>query len=214
MARRYDPDRYHTESPLPIRLLERKRVDILIQQMEASNHHRVLEVGVGAGNVLERVKSDRRIGIDLSEFLLAKARRRLPGVPLLRMDAQSLAFEDDTFDRVYCTEVLEHVPDPRRVVAEMRRVLKPEGIAVISVPNEEMINRVKRAAFSLPLVSRWLASRDGYEVPEHMEDEWHLHEFGRQELEATVAGEFKVVTMAGVPNRIVPLRWVAKLRHA
>lgn len=47
-------------------------------------------------------------------------------------DAQSLGFVSDSFDVVLCTEVLEHLPEPQRAVDEMRRVLKPGGILVLT----------------------------------------------------------------------------------
>lgn len=45
-----------------------------------------------------------------------------------------LPFPEDSFDGVLCTQVLEHVPDPRVLLAEMSRVLKPEGRLIISIP--------------------------------------------------------------------------------
>ena len=48
--------------------------------------------------------------------------------------AQELPFPDATFDKVVCTEVLEHVPDDKRALSEMVRVLKPGGLIAVSVP--------------------------------------------------------------------------------
>src|SRR5205814_221266 len=122
---------------------------------------RVLEVGCGGGNVLERVPG-RRFGIDLSPFILSKARARLHGAAqLVRGDAMRLPFADGAFDRVFCSEVLEHVLEPEVVVREMRRVLAPGGFAVVSVPNEALINRVKRTVFALPVGRRLFGGRDG-----------------------------------------------------
>jgi SAM-dependent methyltransferase len=52
----------------------------------------------------------------------------------LRTDAQRLPFGDACFDRVICSEVLEHVADPARVALELARVLKPGGLLAVSVP--------------------------------------------------------------------------------
>lgn len=210
MAKRHDPDLYHTQSPLPVRLLERRRVALLLKLLASQPGMRVLEVGCGAGNVLEQVEG-ARVGIDLSTFLLEKARARLGSkADLHLMDAENLTFEDASFDRVYCTEVLEHVLEPRRVIAEMRRVLKPDGVAVVSVPNESLINRVKGAAFKVPGV-RWAVERSGYEMADHMEDEWHLHEFDHDLLKSVVAGMFRITALRGVPSRLIPVRFVAQL---
>src|SRR5215468_9867226 len=93
MVQRYDPDAYHTRSPLPIRAIEALRVRAIVRLLDAAPHHRVLEVGCGGGNVLERVPG-RRFGIDLSPFILKKARNRLGDVPLVRGDALHLPFRD------------------------------------------------------------------------------------------------------------------------
>jgi 2-polyprenyl-3-methyl-5-hydroxy-6-metoxy-1,4-benzoquinol methylase len=109
--------------------------------------------------------------------------------------------------------VLEHVLEPEAVVREMRRVLAPRGWAVVSVPNESLINRVKGVVFKLPL-GRWLVGGgDGqYQVSQKMDDEWHLHEFDRARLERAVAGRFTIDALVGVPSRFLPLRLVARLR--
>jgi SAM-dependent methyltransferase len=49
-------------------------------------------------------------------------------------DGTNIPFETDSVDHVLCTEVLEHVPDPSPLVAEVRRVLKPGGTALVTVP--------------------------------------------------------------------------------
>jgi ubiquinone/menaquinone biosynthesis C-methylase UbiE len=212
MVRRFDPDAYHTRSPLPIRAIERLRVRAVARLLAAGPGTRVLEVGCGGGNVLEGI-GGRRFGLDLSPWILAKARRRLgPSVGLVRGDAAALPFAEGKFDRVFCSEVLEHVLKPEAVVAEMRRVLAPGGRVVVSVPNESLINGIKGLVFRVPFARRLLGGGgDGYEVAEKMDDEWHLHEFGRERLEQAVRGVFSVRELVGIPANAMPLRWVARL---
>lgn len=57
----------------------------------------------------------------------------MPGVDH-HVDLQRLPFADASYDVVYASHVLEHVPDDRRAIAEIRRVLRPGGIAVLPVP--------------------------------------------------------------------------------
>ncbi len=212
MARKHDPDLYHTASPWPVRWLERSRVRQVITLLDVERSSRVLEVGCGAGNILELVSSDDRVGVDLSPFLLEKARARLgPSVTLSEMNAEALTFQDASFDRVYCSEVLEHVIDPGQVLAEMHRVLRPNGVAVVSVPDERAINRLKGLVFSVPGARRAVRAISGYVMPERMEDEWHLHEVDSEMLRALVAPYFRVDRLVGVPNDRIALRWVARL---
>lgn len=95
-------------------------------------HGVVLEVGVGTGLNLALYPDNVTLtGIDLSAAMLAIARTRAEGLgrtPDLReADAQALPFADASFDTVTCTLSLCTIPDDRRAVAEMWRVLRPGG---------------------------------------------------------------------------------------
>ncbi len=99
---------------------------------------RVLDVGVGTGLELPMFDSNvRLVGIDLSDPMLEIARNRvarqnLANVEDLRvMDAMNLEFEDGAFDAVVAPYVVTTVPDPRRTLEEMARVVRPGGEIVI-----------------------------------------------------------------------------------
>jgi len=92
----------------------------------------VLEVGIGTGLSLDGYPTDVALtGVDLSPRMLEHARRRAAAtgrpVTLQVGDAQRLNFPDAAFDTVVCTFVLCSVPDERRAIAEMWRVLRPGG---------------------------------------------------------------------------------------
>jgi SAM-dependent methyltransferase len=53
---------------------------------------------------------------------------------MIRMDITDIQFPDKSFDIVYCSHVLEHVPNDRKAMREFRRVLKPDGWAAVMVP--------------------------------------------------------------------------------
>ncbi len=87
-----------------------------------------LDVGCGTGRNLPLYgKEVRAIGLDPSMDCLKKARQRAPGVPLVRGSAEALPFRDGTFDTVVSGLVFCSVPDPRRGLRELKRVLKPTG---------------------------------------------------------------------------------------
>jgi ubiquinone/menaquinone biosynthesis C-methylase UbiE len=97
------------------------------------NGRRVLEIGVGTGKNLSLYHSEQHVdAIDFSPRMLARARRKPvpPNVRLLEMDAQDLQYPDRTFDTVVSTCVFCSVPDPVRGLREIRRVLRPDGLAV------------------------------------------------------------------------------------
>jgi len=206
MVDRYDIDRYYERSHPIVRWIERRRLETLRRFAAARPTDRILEVGVGGGHVLAKFPGMQRTGIDLSPTMLQRARRRLgDDVELLQGSADQLPFEDATFDVVLCTEVLEHVVEPARVVRELMRVAAPGARVVVSIPNEAIIDRAKRMIRRMPIIRtllRTLASEG---------NEWHLHHLDRSALQQMTAGSATIKRVQGVPNNIVPVRYVALL---
>ncbi len=92
----------------------------------------VLEVGVGTGLALPHYAAGKRVtGIDLSGEMLARARARATGAAtveaLLEMDAEATSFPDNSFDIAVAMFVASVVPHPRRLMEELRRVVRPGG---------------------------------------------------------------------------------------
>jgi ubiquinone/menaquinone biosynthesis C-methylase UbiE len=96
----------------------------------------VLEVAVGTGRNFPFYPAGVRLtGIDLSPAMLEIARKRAGelglNADLRESDAQELPFPDASFDTVVCTLSLCNIPDDRRAIAEMKRVLRPGGILLL-----------------------------------------------------------------------------------
>ena len=101
----------------------------------------MLDVGCGnARDLLKLGKSARCIGMDFSWEMLLEGKRSLNryGIKasLVRCDALRLSFGDDVFDKVVCSEVIEHIPAWEETIREMRRVLRRDGLLVITTPNK------------------------------------------------------------------------------
>jgi SAM-dependent methyltransferase len=94
---------------------------------------RVLDYGCGAGRFLAGLED--AVGVEIAEQAVERARRNVPGadVRLLEPDG-SLPLGHGEVDLVWCSEVLEHIPDVAHALLEMRRVLKPGGRVLITVP--------------------------------------------------------------------------------
>ncbi|MBN1179753.1 MAG: class I SAM-dependent methyltransferase [Anaerolineae bacterium] len=101
----------------------------------------VLDVGTGTGRLPRALLFQPRfrgrvVGVDLSRRMLDHAVRLndpyAGRVTFVWQDAQTLPFQDDTFDAVTCLEVLEFTPDPEAVIEEMVRVLRPGGVLLTS----------------------------------------------------------------------------------
>lgn len=110
---------------------------VAIARMGISPGDRVLEIGVGTGLTASLYPDDCVVtGIDLSPAMLEKARERLRrarvrNMRLMEMDAARLRFDDDSFDHVFAPYTISVVPDPVKVVREMRRVCRAGGRIVL-----------------------------------------------------------------------------------
>ena len=89
---------------------------------------RTLDLGCGTGRSLPLAPAGvTLIGLDPSSDALRRARRRAPHVPLVRASAEALPFRDGSFDTVLSGLVFCSVPDARRGLGEVKRVLRPGG---------------------------------------------------------------------------------------
>jgi len=119
------------EAPMDRMVLARWRSEIM-QELQG----KVLEVGVGTGKNIDYYPDGLDItAIDFSEKMLEKAKERAAKlgkkVNLMLMDAQEMAFEDNTFDTVFATCVFCTVPDPVKGLQEIKRVCKKDGKIIL-----------------------------------------------------------------------------------
>ena len=162
----------------------------------------VLEVGSGGGHVLRMFPAAHLTAIDVSDEYLSTARRNLADfdVRFLKGEVDKMNLEEASFDRVVCTEVLEHVVDPDAILAECARLLRPSGVAVITVPNDPLIGRVKNIVRRSP--AHWFLG----DRIEWGGDKYHLHRWTPDEFERLLAGYFRITDRRGAPLDRTPLR--------
>jgi ubiquinone/menaquinone biosynthesis C-methylase UbiE len=114
----------------------RHRLDALLQHELPPTDRglALLDVGCGTGHHMQRYArlGYRVSGVDGSEEMLRHARNNNPGVDIRRADVDALPFGDASFDVVIAIEVTRYVPDRTRMYAELSRVLKPGGYAIVT----------------------------------------------------------------------------------
>ncbi len=130
--------------------------------------------GVGYGSAYLAGAARRVVGIDASNDAIeyARARYGVANVEFAVGDLQALARDDGEFDVVVAFEAIEHLARPERFVAEARRVLKPNGVLVVSTPR----------------------AGPGQEAPENP---FHEREFDPDEFERLLRGSFSRVDVYG-----------------
>jgi len=153
-------------------------------QAAIGHGRRVLDLGCRSGALSRHfLDGNEVVGLDVDRVALAKA-AELGIEPVVANVEEPLPFPDGSFDAVVAGELLEHLRFPDAVVAEVRRVLRPGGVIVGSVPN----------AFRLQSRLRFLRGRP----PE--DDPTHLHMFSPGALRELLAG-FESVQLAFVGGR-------------
>jgi SAM-dependent methyltransferase len=156
-------DRYRLTNPGQLFMVqgrERRLLALLTRHgfAERLGGARVLDVGCGSGGLLLDLvrygaRADLLAGVDLMPERIALAQGRLPTADLRRVSAVELPFDDGRFDLVCQFLVFSSLLDPadaRRVAAEMRRVLRPDGLIVwydlrVDNPRNPRVRGVGRA---------------------------------------------------------------------
>lgn len=114
---------------------QRCRIQRLIRELRWSRSQDLsLFIGIGRGAELEAGRGTK-VGFDLPFSHLPAARARYPQHLFTCGDGCRLPFQDGCFDYLVCSEVIEHIEDRARCLQEIARVLKPDGVLILSTPN-------------------------------------------------------------------------------
>lgn len=119
----------------------RRRVRVVLEYLEMAPGDRVLDCGCGLGwflKVIGELTECSLFGTDFDAPRLRTAAKEMGArAPVAASDILHMPYGDATFDKIVLSEVLEHVPDDRGALLEVKRILKPGGLVAITVPNHD-----------------------------------------------------------------------------
>ncbi|HPT90130.1 MAG TPA: methyltransferase domain-containing protein [Acetivibrio sp.] len=120
-------------------------IDSFIKELKITNSTRILDFGCGTGNyanTLQRLTQAQVYGVEPSGGMRAKAIAKNPSITFVKGNHESIPFEDNYFDFVYMTDVIHHIPDVRRMFAEIGRVTKSGGsLCIVTQSHNQIDNR-------------------------------------------------------------------------
>ena len=150
----------------------------------------VLEVGCGEGRGIDLFisKVSSFTALDKIEGALEALRKRYPAARFIGGNIPPFTgLPDNSFDRVFSFQVIEHIRDDRHFLQEIRRVLKPGGIALITTPNRP---------FSLT------------------RNPWHIREYTAHELQTLAQSVFSKVEMKGIAGDPLVMEYYERNKKA
>lgn len=190
---------YTSRNPL-VKFTHTSRLDQIVKNIPQKNGLKVLDAGCGEGHLIERLhlknKMNTYFGIDFVEVSLRKAKRRCPDSTFIRMNLAKIGFDDEFFDLIVCSNVLEHIPAYEVVIEELIRLLKKDGYLIITFPNE-----------ILWTISRFFLGRRPIKVPDH------VNAFNPRIMKSLI--NLKLISVSSLPLKLplfLSLGWLMKFR--
>ncbi len=143
-----------------------------VMSMDFINDKIVLDIACGEGYgsfmVSSRAKNVHGVDIDSDTINYAQSKYKKSNLNFVIGDITNLVFEDDTFDVIICFETIEHVVDYEKSLMELKRVLKKDGILIMSTPNKYV-----------------------YSDSRNFKNNYHFHEFYFEEYKSWIQKKFE-----------------------
>jgi len=166
---------YESKNPFS-KYIHRKRLNkILVFLRDIDN---VLDVGCGDGYYLERINN--AIGLDISRIRAKRAKER-SNKQVIVATAERMPFKESCFDGILLSEVLEHLSNPKKCLAEVVSIMKKDAVAVISFPNDRNLKIGRRILYFIAVLSGDTFSKENYREPAICD---HIHRITPEDIEA------------------------------
>tara|TARA_B100001971_G_C18099780_1_gene488182 strand:- start:137 stop:736 length:600 start_codon:yes stop_codon:yes gene_type:complete len=159
-------DNLYKSSNYFVKYFHNKRLLKIINLIPKKKKLKILDAGCGEGHLLKMINHNQKkhslYGVDITPIAVKSAKLRLPLATISNECLDSLSFSSNYFDIVICTEVIEHIPDYHKALNELQRVLKKDGLLIISFPNEPICILLRLLFFRKPFIKdhyNWFSPR-------------------------------------------------------
>ena len=220
-GRKYYDASWKESEKNPYRSYWKQRLDSKIISLlrRIGDKQRVLEIGVGKGDLATRLVSENKIymyvGVDITEVGVRIADRKIKsGFQFLVSDGTYLPFRPNMFDIIICSETIEHITQKEKLMSEMRMVLRTKGFLILTTPNpdRQLFDIVPNILCKIPRLN--FRSKQVVESP-----------LDRHELADLLEdGKFKIIFHGGLifqsvlfiyleglfRRRYTPIRWISE----
>lgn len=157
-----------------------RKLSQILKLLPKEKYHRqtlkILDVGCSSAvltaEIAKVLPKSKVTGLDSYKEAVVFARKKYPHISFVVADAHRIPFKNKVFDIVVCTETLEHVLDPKLVLSEIKRVLKKDGQAIISMDSGSILFRAIWFFWTKTKGRVW--------------ENAHLHEFNAKLLENSI----------------------------
>ena len=191
-------DRYSHENVF-IRYNTLKRLNSILSVVHKINPGNVLEIGCGAGMILSKIRKYKSItGLDYSATAVKQAQvnlRKRRNIKIVKGDAQNFNLRKK-FDTIICSEVLEHLPEPQKVIENIMKHAHPKTNIIITVPQEKNIDRIY--AFIKLFGIRRLFGKKTVKM------DWHIHKFSLPLIAKMLRPTCRIIRVTKTPFFFFP----------
>lgn len=161
-----------------------KKIATFKHLVDDGSFKKILDVGCAAGTLTNKISKlfpqSVVVGVDVYAEAINYGRKRYPYINFVKADTNKLPFKNNSFDLTVCYETIEHVNNPDKVLKELKRVTKKDGLAIIAMDSGSLLFRIVWWFWEKTKGKVW--------------QDAHLHPFHHAQLERTIrrAG-FKII---------------------
>ena len=183
--------------------IQKKKINKVLNLMEKNKKGKILDIGCGDGfisSLLLKKTGAKVYGVDKSRNAVEKARKEGIIAKVMDVNKREFPFKANSFDGVFCGDLLEHLYDTERLLENIIKILKPNGYLIISVPN--IASWYNRGFLLLGFMPTWIESslRTYTGNPVIKEGVGHIHAFTKSSLiELLKLKGFSIENVSGSP---------------